>query len=222
MPKREIDYSKAFVYKLACKDPSITETYIGSSTNFKQRKSLHKSDCNLESSPRHNNYVYKFIRENGGWENWEMVKLEDYPCEDSLELRKREREWLEEYQASLNKNIPSRPHNEAMKAYYEKNKDKIKAYYENNKDKITAKKKAYYEKNKEERLEKTKEYNKRNREKIKEYQRKWKQCNREKIREHQREYYERNKEKMREYQRKCQKAYRQKRKQEKEALASTE
>ena len=30
MPKLEIDYSKAIMYKIVCKDPTIKELYVGS------------------------------------------------------------------------------------------------------------------------------------------------------------------------------------------------
>ena len=48
----------------------------------------------------HNAYVYSFIRENGGWSNWQMVRINTENCKDSIEaLRKGN---------TLNKNTPSR------------------------------------------------------------------------------------------------------------------
>ena len=43
MPKVKADYSNTIIYKLCCNDPSITEIYIGHTTNFTQRKNRHKS-----------------------------------------------------------------------------------------------------------------------------------------------------------------------------------
>ncbi len=34
MTKKEIDYSKGLIYKLCCKDPTITDVYIGSTTSL--------------------------------------------------------------------------------------------------------------------------------------------------------------------------------------------
>ena len=31
----KVDYSKSVIYKLCCKDPTITDIYIGSTTNMK-------------------------------------------------------------------------------------------------------------------------------------------------------------------------------------------
>ena len=46
MPRLPIDYSNAVIYKLSCKDKSITEIYIGSTTHFTNRKNQHKTSCN--------------------------------------------------------------------------------------------------------------------------------------------------------------------------------
>ena len=94
MPKVPIDYSKGFIYKLCCLDVSVKEIYIGSSTNFKQRKIKHKSDCNKEKTC--NRYVYKFIRDNGGWENWTMSIIEEFSCNNVNEAKERELYWIKE------------------------------------------------------------------------------------------------------------------------------
>ena len=45
MPKVEIDYSQTIIYKICCKDPNITDIYIGHTSNFIQRKHNHKTNC---------------------------------------------------------------------------------------------------------------------------------------------------------------------------------
>jgi hypothetical protein len=75
MPKLPIDYSKGFIYKLCCLDVNVKDIYIGSSTNFKERRKGHKKRCNNEKQKSYNIYVYKFIRDNGGWDNWTMIEL---------------------------------------------------------------------------------------------------------------------------------------------------
>ena len=102
MPKVPADYSKGFIYKLCCLDVNVKEIYIGSSTNFKQRKSLHKSDCNNEKRKEYNRYVYKYIRDNGGWDNWTMIELHKYPCNDKRELECEENRVMIELQSQLN------------------------------------------------------------------------------------------------------------------------
>ena len=43
MPRLPTDYSKGFIYKLCCLDVNIKDIYVGSSTNFKERKKQHKN-----------------------------------------------------------------------------------------------------------------------------------------------------------------------------------
>ncbi len=120
MPLYTIDYSKTIIYKLCCNDLSITDIYIGHTTDFKSRKRGHKSSCTNEYDKYYNLRVYQFIREKGGWNNWNMVMIEKYSCNCKLEATKRERELIEELKATLNIQVPSR----TQKEWVENNKDK--------------------------------------------------------------------------------------------------
>jgi len=144
MPRKEIDYSKIVIYKIVCNDLNITDVYVGSTTDFTKRKSSHKSYCNNENCKSYNLKIYKMIRDNGGWDNWTMLEIEKYSCNDGNESRLRERYHLELLNAKLNCQLPSRPKKEQNKEWYEKNKDKeqlrIKEYYKQNKDKINERK----------------------------------------------------------------------------------
>ena len=130
------DYSKACVYKIVCKDENITDTYIGSTKNFKNRMKGHKCNCNNIKRPEYNYKVYKFIRENGGWENWEMKKICDVKCLNKYDLHKKEGDYQRELKPTLNKGIAGRTNEE----YREDNRDKRsvyqKAYDLKNRDKI--------------------------------------------------------------------------------------
>ena len=46
MPKDDIDYSNTIIYKIYCIDKTITDFYIGHTTNVTKRKYYHKSSCN--------------------------------------------------------------------------------------------------------------------------------------------------------------------------------
>ena len=37
-----MDYSNIIIYKIYCKDPSITDVYVGQTSNFAKRKCAHK------------------------------------------------------------------------------------------------------------------------------------------------------------------------------------
>ena len=74
MPRKPINYGNTDFYKIVCKDISIPDIYVGHTTNFRIRKNGHKTCCNNEASNNYHQHVYKFLRENGGWENWRIQK----------------------------------------------------------------------------------------------------------------------------------------------------
>jgi len=108
MPKKNIDYSKTIIYKIVCEDLAVKDVYIGSTTNYTKRKWNHKCYCNSKSYKYKDRLIYKVINDNGGWENWEMIEIEKYPCVDGNESTKRERHYYELLNATMNKCIPNR------------------------------------------------------------------------------------------------------------------
>tara|TARA_R110000765_G_scaffold242740_1_gene345238 strand:+ start:43 stop:468 length:426 start_codon:yes stop_codon:yes gene_type:complete len=103
------DYSNACIYKIVCKDTNVKEIYVGSTTNFRVRLNGHKSSCCNKKSAKYNYKSYEFIRNNGGWDNWEMVKIKDViNCLDRYSIKKAERELIDELKPSLNITTPNR------------------------------------------------------------------------------------------------------------------
>jgi hypothetical protein len=102
MPRNPKDFSKTCFYEIVCRNPNVKDIYIGSTVDFNNRKHIHKFDCNREKT--NHLKLYTVINENGGWDNWEMKKIEDFPCETYLDIRKREQYWINEKKPSLNKN----------------------------------------------------------------------------------------------------------------------
>tara|TARA_R110000772_G_scaffold29027_1_gene72856 strand:+ start:685 stop:1194 length:510 start_codon:yes stop_codon:yes gene_type:complete len=126
------DYSKTTIYKIFCNDLNVPEIYVGSTCSFINRKYGHKSNCHNEHFPGYNFKVYKFIRANGGWENWEMVIIDEQSVENKYQKENLEREWIESLGSTLNTQIPNRTkqeyndtHREEIKQYYLKNRDNI-------------------------------------------------------------------------------------------------
>ena len=158
MPKKPIDYSNTVIYKIVCNDLSITDLYVGQTTDFTKRKSQHKLSCNRSKNRHHDLKVYKTIRDNGGWDNWSMIEIEKFGCQDRNEASARERHWFEVLNAKLNSAYPNRTPSE----YRVMNKEAIakhrKEYREENIEEISRKNKmrlrANYAKNKENMLEK--------------------------------------------------------------------
>jgi len=124
-------------YKIVCKDENIKDCYVGKTTDLKRRWREHKKNCNNENRSEYNLKLYQFIRENDGWNNWNIIEIDkgEYDDKDSSI---RERYWFEELNANLNCKTPSRTRKEFSEEYYEKNKEKInetcKEYRDNNKE----------------------------------------------------------------------------------------
>jgi hypothetical protein len=122
MPKEIINYSSTIIYKIVCKDLNITDIYVGHTTNFIKRKANHKCNCNNPNKKGYNFKVYSTIRDNGNWDNWDMIEIEKFNCNDRNEASARERYWYEILQAKLNMVYP----NLTKKEYRTNNKEIIK------------------------------------------------------------------------------------------------
>jgi len=143
-------YENCVIYKLVHKeDEDAYEKYVGHTINFRKRKNKHIEHTNKETSLKYNSYLYKYIRENGGWDCWEMIKIEDYPCKNEIEAKKKERDYILKLK-SMNYSIPLRTkkeHYQDTKEHHykkkrewklnnlEKSNEYHKNYYLNNKDK---------------------------------------------------------------------------------------
>ena len=193
MPKEIINYSSTIIYKLVCKDLNIIDIYVGHTTNFIKRKAQHKYCCNNPNNKAYNFKVYQIIRDNGNWDNWEMIEIEKYNCNDSNEATARERHWFEILQAKLNIQCP----NQTRQEYCDNNKEKIlvrqKNYRDNNKEKISVQQKECYEKYKDNRIHQAKKYYEDNKEEILSRQKHYYINNTEKLSVKQKESYEKNK-----------------------------
>jgi len=169
MPKNAIDYSKSVIYKICCRDVSVKEEYVGSTTHITDRRKSHKSCCHNEEDKFFNLPVYVFIRANGGWLNWELVIVEEFPCTSSEQQRTRERFWMESLGANLNSRNPIRtPADQALQC------------------------RKYNETHREEISEHKKKYRAANAEAIQENQKKYAAANAEAIREQKKKYYAAN------------------------------
>jgi len=150
------------IYKICCDDlPEFI--YVGSTKSFRHRKSHHKSSCNKGDTKK----LYTTIRENGGWDKWRMVIVEDIGEVSLTQARIKE----EEHRVNLNANLNT------LSCYLttEQKKEKQKEYNKNwnNNNNITRETymKEWKEQNKEKINESRRQYYQKNKEKEKEYQR---------------------------------------------------
>jgi len=171
MPKTPIDYAKTIIYKLVHKDDLNDENiYTGHTTDFICRKNRHKHSCNTPTNDQYNTKKYKYIRENGGWDEWLMIEIEKYPCKDKYEARARERVIQAEMKAKLNTDIAGRT---------------PKEWWEDNKDRLKILNKQWRQNNKEYINEKMRQYRKNNPDKIKDYEKS--RCNKDERKEKRKE-----------------------------------
>jgi len=170
------NWENGCIYMLRHKDDvELQNIYIGSTTNFRGRKYEHKSCCNNQNYRNYYHQKYNYIRANGGWDNWKMIWLEDYPCKSKKELLKREDEVMLQYENRLNQ-VRACITDEERKEYKEKHRL-------TNKEKIAERDKTYYKNNRDKILENVKQWNQNNIEKQKEYKKNYYENNKDKYME---------------------------------------
>lgn len=93
--------SVGFIYTIECKDISIQKGFICSIKINKpeQEEAWHKHNCDnghrficckndyYNWYNNHDTVMYKFIRENGGWDNWKMTIIEEFYCGEEMKIR---------------------------------------------------------------------------------------------------------------------------------------
>ena len=209
------DYKKGKIYRIIC---NITgKIYIGSTIEtLARRLSGHRRSYKLfkEGQKYKKYFVTSFqIIEQG---EFDIVLIENYPCESKVELHRRERFFIESLEC-VNKNIPTRTPAEYRLDNKDALKEKAKQYQQDNKDDIMERRKQWRIDN----MDKTKQYRIDNRDKTKQYtidnketKKQYRIDNKEHIKEKQKQYRLNNKDAMNEKRRK----YRLKKKTENEIL----
>ena len=173
MSTRARNYEATIIYKLCCLDVDVTEIYVGHTTNFKQRKSTHKCACTCIGNSHYDVYVYQFIRDHGGWENWDMIEVARVECLDTRDAKRIEREYIESLGASLNKQIPTRTQKEWREDNVDHVKESKKIYANVNADRVKKLHKTWSTDNYEHLKEYQKEYRESRKEHFKEYNRQY-------------------------------------------------
>ncbi len=194
MPRKVIDYSKGLIYKIVCKDLEVKDVYVGSTTDLCRRRAEHKKHCCHTPCKRCSLHVYDFIRAHFGWENWDVIFVEAFPCSTNDQLHARERHWIEQLGATLNTNIPTRTKEEWVRDNSEYVASWHHQYYEENKERLTENQKRYYDANKEQYAIYKHEHYEANKEKYQARRKEWYEANKEKCKAYNRQRYQKNKE----------------------------
>jgi hypothetical protein len=137
MPKVPIDYAKTQIYKYVCNDSSVLCEYVGSTTSWNKRKQHHKERCNNEKNKKYHLKLYEIMRANGGFNNWKMILIEDYPCKSKREAEQREQHYMDLLVEKMNTIRAFRQEEQILKIkatyssnYRKKNPEQIKEYKE--------------------------------------------------------------------------------------------
>lgn len=148
MTIKEIDYSRTVIYKLVNKDVNIKPCYIGFTTDIFRRKAKLKMECNNNKYKNYNSKMNVEIRNNGGFDNYEVIIIENYPCNNSNEAKIRERFWNETLNA-IEKPIQKPVFTKEEKEEVEKVFDELVCtFIDEQKEKEKQYNKEYYQKNK--------------------------------------------------------------------------
>lgn len=183
------------MYKILPKNKDLLFSYIGHTTNFTQRSSNHKKNTiNTNDNKHYNLKIYQTIRNNGGWDFWEIIEIEKYVCNTRDQARMREQELMNEHGSNLNtckayitEEERKKRKQEITNKYRVENKELLKEqtkkYKEEHKDVIKEQMHQYRQQRKAELYEKKKEYIKANAEKFKENDKIWREANKEILKE---------------------------------------
>ena len=194
------DYKQGKIYKIVC---NVTgKVYIGSTIEtLARRLAGHRRAYKTFKEGKSTNVTSYQIIEQG---NYDIVLIENCPCESKEELLRRERYFIESLEC-VNKQHPTRTTKEYIQDNIDRIRERRKQYCLDNIEKITERRKQWRIDN----IEKTKQYRIDNRKKTKQYgidnQEKTKQYridNREAIKETAKQYRLNNKDAMNEKRRK--------------------
>ena len=172
MPLTKVDYSKTTIYKIQHRDNDEL-LYVGSTTDFTRRKAEHKRKCNNANCKAYNYKVYKMIRDNGGWEVFNMIVIKEFPCQNKQEALTEEDKIMRQMKSNMN----------SVRAYMtpEDAKERDKQYRLEHKEHISEQQKQWRLEHKEHVSERTKKYELKNKEQIAERKKKNYELNKEQI-----------------------------------------
>jgi len=141
-------YENGKIYKLV--NDVDDDIYVGSTClPLAKRIGHHRALSKIKV----NRPIYEKLNQIG-WENVQIILVESFPCENKMELLKRERHHIDLLKPKLNKIMPMRIDEEVKQA----KKESDKKYYETHKTKVLAKVADYRNAHKEEISQKFKIY----------------------------------------------------------------
>ena len=179
------DYQNGKIYCI--RNSTDNDLYVGSTCQaLSKRFQKHKDSLTTYKKDRK---LYSKMNEIGV-DKFYIELIEEYPCDNVEQLRRREGETIREWKPILNKQIAGRTEKEWREDNKEYLKDQKKIYEHENRERLSEYRKDWYEDNKEEQKQKRKEYKENNRDKVLQQKREHHHRNKEKISEQKKQYYQ--------------------------------
>ena len=204
-----INIDKIYImYKIQPLNHELNFSYIGHTSMFNKRKNQHqKNTTNSKDRKHYHLKVYQTIRDNGGWDAWEMIEIEKYKCSTKLEARMREQQLIIDNNANINtlkafiteeerKKKKQEITNKYKAEHVELIKEQQQKYKQDHKDIIKEQMRVYRQEHKAEIYEKKKAYVEANKEKTKEIKKAWEEANKEQRKEKRKIYEAKKKAKL--------------------------
>jgi len=183
------------MYKIQPKNQALNFSYIGHTSNFNKRCETHKRNTtNIKDCKHHHLKVYQTIRDNGGWDEWEIIEIEKYLCNDKIKARMREQELMISHNTNLNtckafitederKKRKQEITNKYKASHVELIKEQQQQYKQDHKDVIKEQMRAYRQEHKVELYEQKKAYMEANKEHMQAKKKAWMEANKERLKE---------------------------------------
>jgi len=102
------------IYKIISKNENDINIYIGSTNNFERRKEQHEKAVDNKNNIQYWSLLYRYIRNNGGWDNFIMEKILECNVSDRISGLILETEYIINYKATLNTIFPITDFQERM------------------------------------------------------------------------------------------------------------
>ena len=170
-------YENGKIYKIV--DNGYNMCYIGCTCeSLSQRMARHRHHYNSYLKGNHGKTRSFDIFDKYDITNCKIELVENYPCNNKDELRRREGFYIQNTEC-INKHIAGRTPQEYRDATKEHKHETDKVYRENNMEKL----KAYREERKEHYQEYNKNWKQDNKEHVKKYNSEWRQNNKQKVSE---------------------------------------
>jgi hypothetical protein len=105
MPTSKIDYSKTLIIKIVSKDLKYKDFFLDYCQGLKNKIYLLKKQSEDENHKKYNSVMNKFIREYGGWDNFDVIIVEEYKeCKNPSDAKLRLRYWYDKIEKEYKKN----------------------------------------------------------------------------------------------------------------------